>query len=155
MIWKYWDFWRYLCGGVVNFAFDLAKGIFGKNSFLLKLFQMSWVLDYEQIQVASWHESFMFFCTFGEKFWFPLKKSDRSAELSSTRPRNGNEEKISFGAVKFFDWLCISGGIFCRVVKSAFIVSEQFFSKKINFFEKIYVFFIVFGFWWKISPRGR
>ena len=41
---------------------------------------------------------------------------------------------------KLSDWLCISGGIFCRGFKSAFIVSEQtfwriFFSKSRNFYH--------------------
>ena len=138
-----------LCGGVVIFEFDLAKGFSGKNNFLLKLFQMSWVFDYEQIQVASWHENFMFFVLLAKKFSFHRETLMFLQNWIPTVQGIAMGEKLVSEQWKFFDWLCISGRIFCRVVLNLHSSCPN------NLFGENYTlrknirFFIVFGFWVK------
>ena len=156
MIRKYWDFWRYFFCSVVDFALDLSRGIFGKK-IIVEIgsdFVISFGLWANTSGLLAW--KFFVFCTFGEKFWFSLKKSDGSAELNSNCPRDRNEEKISFGAAKI-SWLtfCIWRNLLQGCFKSASIVSEQTFWIKI-YFSKKYTFFSSFlDFRWKISPRCR
>ena len=155
MIRKYWDFWRYFFCSVVDFALDLSRGIFGKKLFveIVSDFVISFGLWTNTSGLLAW--KFFVFCTFGEKLWFSLKKSDGSAELNSNCPRDRNEEKISFGAAKI-SWLTfVSGGIFCRFFKTAFIVSEQSFWRKIYFSKKSTFFSSFLDFGWKLSSLGR
>ena len=111
MIWKYWDFWWYFFGSVVNFAFDLSKVIFGKNIFFVEVvsdFVIGFELWANTSGLLAW--KFFVFCTFDEKFWFSLKKSDGSAELSSNCPRdcNGGENYFRSSESVSIDFVCLA-----------------------------------------------